>query len=291
MIDIALSSNGNYEEFWKIFDERLNLTYRGLMAKHNRLKGTKAKVAPILWQHGALARLNPEDTIDRLLFDDYSSMSVGFAGLHETVLYMTNENHTVGIGKDFGFKIMDYMNNACKKWKDETRIGFSVYSTPIENTTKKFADSLKRRHGEIKNITDKGYVINSYHVDIKEKIDAFSKLKIESEYQALSLGGAISYVETPNMTHNIEAILEVIKFMYDNIMYAEINTQTSYCHKCGGANIKMEEDLKFHCQDCGNYDFDSMDIAVRICGYTSTNPFNEGRAEDIFNRVYHLGCD
>lgn len=291
LLDVAMTTKGDMSLFWSVMDDRLNLVYKGLMAKHNNLKGTKAKVAPILWQHGALARLQPEETIDKLLFDDYSSMSLGYSGLHETVMYMTGLNHTSGEGMEFGKKIMKYMNDKCKEWKTETRIGFSVYGSPQENLTHRFAKALQRRHGIIKGINDKKYVTNSYHVNVKEKMDAFTKLKIESEYQQLSLGGAISYVETPNMTHNVEAILEVMKFIYDNIMYAEINTQTSYCHDCGGKNIKMQEDLKFHCLDCGNSEFERMDIAIRVCGYISTNEFNEGRAEDIFNRVYHLGCD
>lgn len=291
IVDVALSSKKDIKLFWKIMDERLELAFKGLMAKHNNLKGTKAKVAPILWQHGALARLNPEDTIDSLLYNDYSSISLGFSGLHETVLYMTGFNHTDGDGMVFGKKIMEYMNEKCKEWKNKTRIGFSLYSVPQESLTLKFAKAIQRRHGIIEGISDKNYIINSYHVNVKEKMDAFSKLKIESEYQPLSLGGAISYIETPNMTNNIEAVLEVIKFIYDTIMYAEINTQTSYCHVCGGSNIKMESDLKFHCQDCENTDFEKMDVAVRVCGYISTNEFNKGRAEDIYNRVYHLGCD
>lgn len=291
LVDVALSSKKNIESFWEIMDERLDLVFKGLMSKHNNLKGTKAKVAPILWQYGALARLNPEDTIDDLLYDDYSSISVGFSGLHETVLYMTGLNHTSGLGMDFGKKVMNYMNDKCKEWKSKTKIGFSLYSVPQESLTLKFAKAIQRRHGVIEGISDKNYIINSYHVNIKEKMDAFTKLRIESEYQPLSLGGAISYVETPNMTHNIQAILEVMQYIYNTIMYAEINTQTSYCHVCGGTDIKMKEDLKFHCPNCGNNDFEKMNIAVRVCGYLSTNPFNEGRAEDIFNRVYHLGCD
>lgn len=278
-------------EFWKILDERLELVYKALMSKHNRLKGTKAKVAPILWQYGALARLQPEETIDKLLYDDYSSISVGYSGIHEVVEYMTGQNHTNGIGKDFGMEVLQYLNDVCKKWKSETRIGFSVYSVPQENLTLKFAKAVQKRHGIIKNITDKNYIINSYHVDIKEKIDAFSKIAIEGEYQKLSLGGAISYIETPNMQNNVDAVLDVIKFIYDNSMYAEINTTTSYCYECGGTDIKMESDLKFHCPNCGNDNFDRMSVALRVTGYISTNPFNEGRAEDIFNRVYHLGCD
>ena len=291
LADIALSSKKDMNLFWKIMDERLELAYKGLMSKHNNLKGTKAKVAPILWQYGALARLQPEDVIDELLYDDYSSISLAYSGIHETVLYMTGLNHTEGIGMEFGKKILIYMNEKCKEWKDATRIGFSVYGVPQESLTLKFAKAIQKRHGIIEGISDKNYIMNSYHVNIKEKVDAFTKLKIEGEYQPLSLGGSISYVETPNMTHNVEAVLEVIKFIYDTIMYAEINTQTSYCHNCGGSNIKMEKDLKFHCQDCGNEDFERMNVATRVCGYISTNAFNEGRAEDIFNRVYHLGCD
>lgn len=288
--DIALSSGRDYDKFWKIFDERLDLCYRALMIRHNTLKGTKSDVAPILWQHGAYARLKPGETIDKMLFDDYSSISLGFAGLYECVKYMTGESHTEG-GHDFAIQVMTKLNDACKQWKNETRIGFSLYSTPLENTTEKFAKAIQKRFGIIEGITDKLYVTNSYHVTPSEHIDAFSKLTFESEFQNLSLGGAISYCETPNMEKNVDALLEVIKHIYDTIMYAEINTTTSYCHLCGCTDIKMEDDLKFHCPQCGNDDFDKMNIAVRVCGYISTNPFVDGRAQDIHDRVYHLGME
>lgn len=290
--DIALSSGGDMEKFWSIMDERLELCYRALMIRHNTLKGTKSDVAPILWQHGAYARLKPGETIDKLLYDNYSTISLGYAGLYECVKYMTGHSHTDhGEGHDFGIKVMQYLTDTCSKWRADTNISFSLYGSPIESTTYKFAKCLQKRFGVIEGITDKKYVTNSYHVTPSEEIDAFTKLNIESEFQELSAGGAISYVETPNMTKNIEALLEVIKHIYENIMYAEINTMTSYCHVCGCTDIKMEDDLKFHCPQCGNDDFNKMNIALRICGYISTNPFNEGRANDIHDRVYHLGME
>ena len=288
--DVALSSGGDFNKFWEIFDERLSLCYRALMIRHNSLMGIKSDVAPILWQHGAYARLKPGETIDRLLFNDYSSISLGYAGLFECVKYMTGENQYEG-GHDFAIAVMKHMNNACKKWKEETNIGFSLYGSPIESTTYKFAKCLQKRFGVIKGITDKKYVTNSYHITPSQEIDAFSKLTYESEFQALSLGGNISYVETPNMTKNIPALLEVIRHIYDTNMYAEINTMTSYCQICGCTDIHMEDDLQFHCPQCGNTDFNKMNVALRICGYISTNPFNEGRASDIHDRVYHVGMD
>lgn len=289
--DIALSSGGDFDKFWKIFDERLELCYRALMVRHNRLLGTPSDVAPILWQNGAIARLKPGETIDKLLFNDYSSISLGYAGLYECIKYMIGQSQLEKEGHDFGIKVMKKLTDSCAKWKEETNIGFSVYGSPIESTTYKFAKCLKKRFGVIKGITDKDYVTNSYHITPSQPIDAFSKLSIESEFQALSLGGAISYVETPNVEKNPKAILEVIKHIYNNIMYAEINTMTSYCQVCGCTDIKMGDDLKFHCPNCGNDDFNKMNVAVRICGYISTNPFNEGRAEDIHDRVYHLGAE
>ena len=289
--DIALSSGGDFDKFWKIFDERLELCYRALMVRHNRLLGTPSDVAPILWQHGAIARLKSGETIDNLLFNDYSSISLGYAGLYECIKYMIGQSQLEKEGHDFGIKVMKKLTDSCAKWKEETNIGFSVYGSPIESTTYKFAKCLKKRFGVIKGITDKDYVTNSYHITPSQPIDAFSKLSIESEFQALSLGGAISYVETPNVEKNPKAILEVIKHIYNNIMYAEINTMTSYCQVCGCTDIKMGDDLKFHCPNCGNDDFNKMNVAVRICGYISTNPFNEGRAEDIHDRVYHLGAE
>ena len=289
--DVALSSKGDFKEFWRIMDERLELCYRALMVRHNTLKGTKSDVAPILWQHGAFSRLKQGEVIDKLLYDNYSTISLGYAGLYECVKYMTGHSHSKAEGRDFGIKVMRYLTDTCAKWRRDTNISFSLYGTPIESTTYKFAKCLQERFGIIEGITDKKYVTNSYHITPSEPIDAFTKLDIESEFQELSAGGSISYVETPNMTKNIEAVLEVIKHIYDSIMYAEINTMTSYCHECGCTDIKMGDDLKFHCPQCGNDDFNKMNIALRICGYISTNPFNEGRAQDIHDRVYHLGME
>ena len=289
--DVALSSDRTLKGFMELLDERLELCYEALMIRHNRLLGVTSDVAPILWQHGAIARLKKGEKIDRLLFNDYSSLSLGYVGIYETVMALIGESHTTENGKILATGIMKHLNEKCDTWREKTNIGFSLYGTPQESTTEKFAQALKRRHGYIKGITDKNYVTNSYHVAVTQKIDAFSKMKFEGELQNLSLGGAISYIETPNMENNVEALIEVVKFMYDNIMYAEINTQTSYCHECGGHNIKLQEDLEYHCQDCNNIDFEKMDVAVRVCGYISTNEFNKGRAEDIYNRVYHLGCD
>lgn len=289
--DVALSSGGNFNKFWEIMDERLGLCYRALMIRHNTLKGTKSDVAPILWQHGAFARLKPGEVIDDLLYNNYSTISLGYAGLYECVKYMTGHSHSEEEGHDFGIKVMQYLTDTCAKWRQDTNISFSLYGTPIENTTYKFAKCLQERFGIIKGITDKKYVTNSYHITPSEPIDAFTKLDIESEFQELSAGGSISYVETPNMTKNIEAILEVIRHIYDTIMYAEINTMTSYCHECGCTDIQMGDDLEFHCPQCGNSDYNKMNVALRICGYISTNPFNEGRAQDIYDRVYHLGME
>lgn len=286
--DIALSSKGDFNKFWEIMDERLQLCYKALMVRHNSLKGTLSDVAPILYQHGAYARLKQGKTIDSLLYNNYSTISLGYAGLYECIKYMTGESQLEPKGKEFGLQVMTALNDACLKWRNETTIGFSVYGSPIEATTFKFAKCLKKRFGIIEGITDKDYVTNSYHITPSQQIDAFSKLKIESEFQELSPGGAISYIETPNMTKNIPALLEVIKYIYDNIMYAEINTMTSYCHICGNTDIYMGDDLKFHCPQCGNDDYNKMNVALRICGYISTNPFNDGRAADIHDRVYHL---
>lgn len=289
--DIALSSGGDFDKFWEIFDERLSLCYRALMIRHNSLKGVKSDVAPILWQHGAIARLKPGETIDKFLYNDYSSISLGYAGLYECIKYMTGKNQLDKEGHDFGIKVMQHLNSACDEWKRQTRIGFSLYGSPIESTTFKFAKCLRKRFGVVPGITDKDYVTNSYHITPSQPVDAFTKLSVEGEFQHYSLGGAISYIEAPNMTKNIDAVLEIIKHIYNTIMYAEINTMTSYCHICGCTDIKMGDDLKFHCPNCGNDDFDKMNIALRICGYISTNPFNDGRAADIHDRVYHVGMD
>ena len=289
--DIALSSGGDFDKFWKVFDERLELCYRALMIRHNSLKGTKSDVAPILWQHGAYARLAPGETIDKLLYNDYSSISLGYAGLYECIKYMTGKSQLEKEGHDFGIQVMQHLSGACDEWKRQTHIGFSLYGSPIESTTFKFAKCLQKRFGVVPGITDKDYVTNSYHITPSQPVDAFTKLTVESEFQHYSLGGAIRYVETPNMTKNIDAVLEIIKHIYNTIMYAEINTMTSYCHICGCTDIKMGDDLKFHCPNCGNDDFEKMNIALRICGYISTNPFNDGRAADIHDRVYHVGMD
>ena len=289
--DVALSSGGDMDKFWKIFDERLELCYRALMTRHNSLKGIKSDVAPILWQYGAYARLKPGETIDKLLYGDYSSISLGYAGLYECIKYMTGKSQLDKEGYDFGIAVMQRLNQACDEWKAQTNIGFSIYGSPIESTTFKFAKCLQKRFGIVPGITDKDYVTNSYHITPSQHIDAFSKLSVESEFQHYSLGGAISYVETPNTEKNIDAVLEIIKHIYNTIMYAEINTMTSYCHVCGCTDIKMSDDLKFHCPNCGNDDFNKMNIALRICGYISTNPFNDGRAQDIHDRVYHVGAD
>ena len=289
--DIALSSGGDFDKFWQIFDERLELCYRALMIRHNSLKGVKSDVAPILWQHGAIARLKPGETIDKFLYNDYSSISLGYAGLYECIKYMTGESQLEKDGHDFGIKVMQRLNSACEEWKRQTRIGFSLYGSPIESTTFKFAKCLQKRFGVIEGVTDKDYVTNSYHITPAQKIDAFTKLDVESEFQHYSAGGAISYIECPNMTKNVDAVLEIVKHIYENIMYAEINTMTSYCHICGCTDIKMGDDLKFHCPNCGNDDFEKMNIALRICGYISTNPFNDGRAADIHDRVFHVGAE
>ena len=286
--DVALSSGRDLDKFWDILKNRLDLCYKALMIRHNSLKGTLSDIAPILYQYGAYARLKSGEVIDPLLYNNYSTISLGYAGLYECIKYMTGESQLESKGKQFGLEVMQALNDACAKWRKETTIGFSVYGSPIESTTFKFAKSLQKRFGIIKGITDKNYVTNSYHITPSQPIDAFSKLKIESEFQELSPGGAISYIETPNMTKNIPALLEVIKYIYNNIMYAEINTMTSYCHICGNTDIYMGDDLKFHCPQCGNDDYNKMNVALRICGYISTNPFNDGRAADIHDRIYHL---
>ena len=277
------------DKFWDILDKRLELCHEALLLRYKRLVGVKSDVAPILWQDGAIARLKPGETIDRLLQGDYSSISLGYAGLWETVYYLSNSTLLEDKGKELGLQIMQKMNDKCKEWDEQDYLGFSVYGSPIESTTYKFAKALKRDFGEIPGISDKNYITNSYHITPSQEIDAFSKLTIESEFQELSTGGAISYIETPNLTHNIPALLEVIKHIYETIMYAEINTTTSYCHICGCTDIKMGDDLKFHCPKCGNDDFNKMNIALRICGYISTNPFNDGRAQDIHDRKFHIG--
>ncbi len=292
LVDIALSSGGNIDAFWKIFDERLDLCYRALMSRHNRLKGTLSDAAPILWQYGACARLKKGETIDKLLLGGYSTISLGYAGLCECVRYMTGKSHTDPLATPFALEIMKYMNAACDRWKAETTIGFGIYGTPLESTTYKFAKCLQRRFGIIPGITDKGYITNSYHVHVTEEIDAFSKLKFEAQFQALSPGGAISYVEVPNMQHNIDAVLQIIKFIYENIMYAELNTKSDYCQACGwDGEIEIKETdgkLVWTCPRCGNQDQDTMNVARRTCGYIGTQYWNQGRTQEIKERVMHL---
>ncbi len=292
LVDLALSSDGDLTKFWKLFDERLDLCYRGLMARHNRLKGTKSDVAPILWQYGALARLEKGQTIDHLLYGGYSTISLGFAGLYECVKFMTGKSHTDTSAEPFALAVMQYMNDACAQWKAKHNIDFSVYGTPLESTTYKFAKALKNRFGEIDGITDKNYITNSYHVHVTEKIDAFTKLGFESKFQELSPGGAISYVEVPNMLDNIPAVISVMQYIYDNIMYAELNTKSDYCHKCGyGGEIEIvesEDKLLWKCPNCGNTDQDHMSVTRRTCGYIGTQFWNQGRTQEIKERVLHL---
>ena len=290
--DIALSSGGNLEKFWRIFDERLELCHRALLCRHERLKGTLSDAAPILWQYGALARLEKGETIDKLLFNGYSTISLGYAGLYECVKYMTGKSHTDPDATPFALEVMEYLNAACRRWKADSNIDFSLYGTPLESTTYKFAKCLQKRFGVIPGITDKGYITNSYHVHVAEEIDAFEKLKFESQFQTLSPGGAISYVEVPDMQDNLEAVLKVMQFIYDNIMYAELNTKSDYCQCCGwdGEIEIVEEDgkLVWHCPQCGNEDQDKMNVARRTCGYIGTQFWNQGRTQEIKDRVLHL---
>ena len=292
LVDVALSSGGDMEKFWKIFDERLDLCYRALMCRHNRLKGTLSDAAPILWQHGAIARLKKGEPIDKLLYGGYSSISLGYAGLCECVRYMTGKSHTDPSATPFALSVMKYMNAACERWKAETDIGFGIYGTPLESTTYKFAKCLQKRFGIIKGVTDKAYITNSYHVHVTEPIDAFEKLRFESQFQALSTGGAISYVEVPNMQQNLEAVLQIIRYIYDNIMYAELNTKSDYCQVCGfDGEIQIVEDdgkLVWECPNCGNRDQDKMNVARRTCGYIGTQFWNQGRTAEIKDRVLHL---
>ena len=292
LVDVALSSGGDLDKFWKIFDERLDLCYRALMCRHNRLKGTLSDVAPILWQYGACARLKKGETIDKLLVGGYSTISLGYAGLYECVKYMTGKSHTDPSATPFALRVMEHMNEACSRWKAETSIGFGIYGTPLESTTYKFAKCLQRRFGIIEGITDKGYITNSYHVHVTEEINAFDKLRFEAKFQHLSTGGAISYVEVPDMQNNLEAVLQVMKFIYDNIMYAELNTKSDYCQVCGwdGEIEVVEEDGKliWKCPQCGNTDQDKMNVARRTCGYIGTQFWNQGRTQEIKDRVLHL---
>ena len=290
LVDIALSSDKNEEDFWKIFDERLELCHRALKIRHKRLSKATSDVAPILWQHGALARLEKGESIHELLHHGYSTLSLGYAGLYECVKYMTGHSHTDGgKGHDFGIKVMEHLNDACKGWKAEEDIDYSVYGTPIESTTYKFAKCLKDRFGVIKGITDRDYITNSYHVPVFEEIDAFEKLSLESEFQKLSPGGAISYIETANLTNNIPAVLEVINFIYNNIMYAELNTKSDYCQACGyDGEILLDDNLEWYCPNCGNKNHDTLNVARRTCGYIGTNFWNKGRTQEIKERVVHI---
>ena len=290
LVDIALSSDKDMDDFWKIMDERLELCHRALKIRHKRLSKVTSDVAPILWQHGALARLEKGESIHELLHHGYSTISLGYAGLYECVKYMTGHSHTDnGKGKEFGLEVMQRLNDACKKWKEEEDIDYSVYGTPIESTTYKFAKCLKERFGVIKGITDRDYITNSYHVPVFEEIDAFTKLKLESEFQKLSPGGAISYIETADLNNNIDSVLEVIKFIYDNIMYAELNTKSDYCQACGyTGEILIDDKLEWYCPNCGNRDHNRMNVARRTCGYIGTNFWNKGRTQEIKERVIHL---
>ncbi len=293
LVDVALSSGKDADKFWKIFDERLDLCYRALMLRHNRLKGTLSDAAPILWQYGALARLKKGETIDKLLYGGYSTISLGYAGLYECVKYMTGKSHTSAEAKPFALSVMQHMNDKCKEWKAKENIDFSLYGTPLESTTYKFAKCLQKRFGVIEGVTDKNYITNSYHVHVTEKIDAFTKLKFESEFQQLSPGGAISYVEVPNMQNNIPAVLELMKYIYDNIMYAELNTKSDYCQVCGydgEMQIVTDNDgkLVWECPNCHNRDQSKMNVARRTCGYIGTQFWNQGRTQEIKERVLHL---
>ena len=292
LVDVALSSGGNFEKFWKIFDERLALCHRALQARHKRLLGTPSDAAPILWQYGALARLKKGEKIDKLLFGGYSTISLGYAGLYECVKYMTGRSHTDAGAKPFALSVMQHMNDKCNEWKKAENIDYSLYGTPLESTTYKFAKCLQKRFGIVPGITDKNYITNSYHVHVSETIDAFTKLKFESEFQKLSPGGAISYVEVPNMQDNLEAVMSVLQFIYDNIMYAELNTKSDYCQCCGyDGEIKIVEDdgkLVWECPKCGNRDQNKLNVARRTCGYIGTQFWNQGRTQEIKDRVLHL---
>ncbi len=288
--DVALSSDGDFDKFWKIFDERLELCHKALQIRHKRLSNAKSDVAPILWQHGALARLEKGESIHELLHHGYSTISLGYAGLYECVKFMTGHSHTDnGDGKEFALEVMQKLNDATAKWKKAEDIDYSLYGTPIESTTYKFAKCLRERFGTVKGITDRNYITNSYHVPVFEEIDAFSKLKLESEFQRLSPGGAISYIETPNLQNNLESILEIIKFIYENITYAELNTKSDYCQQCGySGEILIDDDLEWYCPNCGNRDHNTLNVARRTCGYIGTNFWNKGRTQEIKERVLHL---
>ena len=292
LVDVALSSRGDMDQFWKIFDERLELCYRALLCRHERLKGTLSDAAPILWQYGAISRLKKGEPIDKLLYGGYSTISLGYAGLYECVKFMTGKSHTDEEAKPFALEVMQRMNDACKGWKEKHNIDFSLYGTPLESTTYKFAKCLQKRFGIIKGVTDKNYITNSYHVHVTEEIDAFTKLKFESEFQRLSPGGAVSYVEVPDMQNNIPAVLKIMRFIYNNIMYAELNTKSDFCQKCGfDGEIRVVEEegkLVWECPACGNRDQDTINVARRTCGYIGTQFWNQGRTQEIKERVLHL---
>jgi ribonucleoside-triphosphate reductase len=293
LVDVACSSEGDEVKFWNLMDERLELCHEALQARHNRLKGTPSDVAPILWQDGAIARLKPGETIDRLLYDGYSTISLGYAGLAECVYYMKGVSHTTDDGKAFGLKVMQALNDACTKWKKEENIDYSVYGTPLESTTYKFAKCLQKRFGKIPHVTDKNYITNSYHIHVTEHIDAFTKLSKEAEFQKLSPGGAVSYVEVPNMQNNIPAVLSVLEHMYNTILYAELNSKSDICDKCGfDGEIQIVKDetgkLVWECPNCKNRDQSSLHVARRTCGYIGTQFWNQGRTAEIADRVLHL---
>ena len=290
LVDVALTSGKDMDLFWKVYEERLELCHRALQKRHERLSKATSDVAPILWQHGALARLGKGESIHDLLHGGYSTISLGYAGLYECVKYMTGHSHTDGAeGKEFGIKVMQKLNEKCQEWKEKENIDYSVYGTPIESTTYKFAKCLKNRFGVIKGITDRDYITNSYHIPVFEEIDAFSKLKLESEFQRLSPGGAISYIETPNLQNNLEVVIQIIKFIYDNIMYAELNTKSDYCQKCGyDGEILIDDDLEWYCPNCGNRDHATLNVARRTCGYIGSNFWNKGRTQEIKERVLHI---
>ncbi len=290
LVDVALSSNQDEAKFWKIYEERLELCHRALKIRNERLSKVTSDVAPILWQHGALARLKKGESINKLLHNGYSTISLGYAGLYECVKYMTGKSHTDnGTGEEFALKVMQKLNDKCKEWKEAEQIDYSVYGTPIESTTYKFAKCLKKRFGVIEGITDRGYITNSYHVPVFEDIDAFSKLKLESKFQRLSPGGAISYIETPNLQNNLEVVLQVIQFIYDNIMYAELNTKSDYCQKCGyDGEILIDDNYEWYCPNCGNKDHNTLNVARRTCGYIGSQFWNKGRTQEIKERVLHI---
>jgi ribonucleoside-triphosphate reductase len=292
LVDAACSSKGDEDKFWKLMEERTELCHKALKCRYERLKGTKSDVAPILWQNGALARLEKGETIDKLLFNGYATISLGYAGLYECTKFMTGHSHTDKEGEGFALSVMQFLNDKCAQWKAEENIDYSVYGTPLESTTYKFAKNLQRRFGKIKDVTDHDYITNSYHVCVREKIDAFTKLKFESKFQALSPGGAISYVEVPDMQKNIPAVLQIIEYIYDNIMYAELNTKSDYCQVCGYTGeikiVGVPGAMEWECPNCGNRDQSKMNVARRTCGYLGTNFWNQGRTQEIAERVLHI---